>query len=470
MDNSGGNLVGLTSMGTSGDAQNGDKLLNTGVGIYNGATYDRLRAVGVATGTTGGGLLGVGILGFGGTNYNSLTTNSTTYSSKYGLDINLLGSLGTAFTTAGAVNVQGIAGGTTIPVTASIASAQTLSTVTTVGAVTAITNALPAGTNLLGKVGIDQTTLGTTNNVSISASTGAGTSNLLKDDTSFGDGVTTGVLSTTNRLWNGTNYDRMRSASTAANTTGTGLLGSGILGYDGTNWQYVGIDASHNLKVNVESITASNLSTNIAEFGGSAVTLGTQVAGSSIPVALPTATITSLQQPTLQSGSTTAVTQATAANLNATVSIASAQTLATVTTVSAVTSITNALPAGTNAIGFVSENASASSTGWSVNYQTALSNTKTAIKTSAGLMAGWHLYNNNTAVTYIQVWNLATASVTVGSTAPTWIIVIPAGGWEDFTPTMPGIAMNTAITVAATTSASNNTAPTNAIVGNFWYI
>lgn len=41
-------------------------------------------------------------------------------------------------------------------------------TITTVGAVTAITNALPAGSNLLGKTGIDQTTPGTTNGVSLS--------------------------------------------------------------------------------------------------------------------------------------------------------------------------------------------------------------------------------------------------------------------------------------------------------------
>lgn len=39
----------------------------------------------------------------------------------------------------------------------------TLTGVTTVAAVTAITNALPAGANLMGKVGIDQTTPGTTN-------------------------------------------------------------------------------------------------------------------------------------------------------------------------------------------------------------------------------------------------------------------------------------------------------------------
>lgn len=39
--------------------------------------------------------------------------------------------------------------------------------ITTVSAVTAITNALPAGTNLMGKVGIDQTTVGTTNGISL---------------------------------------------------------------------------------------------------------------------------------------------------------------------------------------------------------------------------------------------------------------------------------------------------------------
>ena len=46
-------------------------------------------------------------------------------------------------------------------------------TVTTVSAVTAITNELPAGTQLLGKVGIDQTTPGTTNAVYLTAGTNA---------------------------------------------------------------------------------------------------------------------------------------------------------------------------------------------------------------------------------------------------------------------------------------------------------
>ena len=41
-------------------------------------------------------------------------------------------------------------------------------------------------------------------------------------------------------IYNGTNYDRTRSATAASNTTGTGLLGVGNLGYDGTNWQSIG--------------------------------------------------------------------------------------------------------------------------------------------------------------------------------------------------------------------------------------
>jgi hypothetical protein len=55
----------------------------------------------------------------------------------------------------------------------------TVTTVSTVTALTSITNALPAGTNLLGKTGIDQTTPGTTNAVSLAqiGSTTAATGN-----------------------------------------------------------------------------------------------------------------------------------------------------------------------------------------------------------------------------------------------------------------------------------------------------
>ncbi len=65
-----------------------------------------------------------------------------------------------AVTNAGLLNLD-------VALSTRLKPADTLAGVTTVAAVTAITNALPAGTNLLGKVGIDQTTPGTTNKVSI---------------------------------------------------------------------------------------------------------------------------------------------------------------------------------------------------------------------------------------------------------------------------------------------------------------
>jgi hypothetical protein len=87
----------------------------------------------------------------------------------------------------------------------------------------------PDGSNVGATVAISQTTPGTTNNVSVSGSTGTNTSALIKDDTAFGDGVTSGVLSTTSRLYNGSNYDRGRSITNGTNSTGTGIAASGLV-------------------------------------------------------------------------------------------------------------------------------------------------------------------------------------------------------------------------------------------------
>lgn len=48
------------------------------------------------------------------------------------------------------------------------------------------------------------------------------------------------VLAVGSYIYNGTTFDRQRSANGASNTTGTGLLGVGNLGNDGTNWQELG--------------------------------------------------------------------------------------------------------------------------------------------------------------------------------------------------------------------------------------
>lgn len=54
-------------------------------------------------------------------------------------------------------------------------------------------------------------------------------------------GATNNPLGTAPTVFNGTTWDRMRSATSATATTGTGLPGVGILGFDGTNYGRVAI-------------------------------------------------------------------------------------------------------------------------------------------------------------------------------------------------------------------------------------
>lgn len=110
----------------------------------------------------------------------------------------------------------------------------------------------------------------------------------------------------------------------------------------------------------------------------------------------------------------------------------------------------------------------ATSGGWLISSQTALTNTVIAAKASAGQVGGHMFYNPNSSVSYIQAFNVASGSVTLGTTAPTLVIPIPAAAaanveWAN------GIAFGTAISFAATTTATGNTAPTTALTGFLLY-
>lgn len=73
------------------------------------------------------------------------------------------------------------------------------------------------------------------------------------------------------RVFNGTNWDRQRGATAGANTTGTGLPGAGILGFDGTNYQRAKVDTAGNQYVRpfgtatsaVTSVTAATSTTSL---------------------------------------------------------------------------------------------------------------------------------------------------------------------------------------------------------------
>lgn len=112
--------------------------------------------------------------------------------------------------------------------------------------------------------------------------------------------------------------------------------------------------------------------------------------------------------------------------------------------------------------------ANATSTGTAIYNNTALSSTKQAANASAGNLYGYHIYNPNSIVIYIQLFNVASAGVTVGSTAPTAVIAVPPLGWADATPATP-IAFATALTIAATTTSTGSGAPTTALLCNLWY-
>lgn len=119
--------------------------------------------------------------------------------------------------------------------------------------------------------------------------------------------------------------------------------------------------------------------------------------------------------------------------------------------------------------GQIASAANATATGFTVSQQNALTNTKVSVKTSAGNLYGYRIYNPNTTYVYIQVFNLLTASVTLGTTAATEVIPIPPGGMVDEVFPVPG-AYGTGIVIAATTTATGSTAPTSTLTATMRYL
>lgn len=165
----------------------------------------------------------------------------------------------------------------------------------------------------------------------------------------------------------------------------------------------------------------------------------------------------------LDTTSTTAVTQATAASLNATV----------------VGTGTFAVQAAQSGTWTVQPGNTANTTPWLVSLQPTTSggsstytgnitNTAVAVDASPGQVYGYFFYNANSSVCYVQFWNTAQGSVTVGTTAPILSMGIPAlGGANVAFPN--GIAFSTAITIAATTTRAGGSACASGVDANLLY-
>lgn len=154
---------------------------------------------------------------------------------------------------------------------------------------------------------------------------------------------------------------------------------------------------------------AGTVGTNMAQFGGTAVTVGAHTSANCIPVVIASdqATVKTSVSPTTSGGCST--------------------------------------------------------------YSGSVGATLTAVKGSAGQMYGAVIGNSGSSAAYVQIFDAATVgAVTLGTTAPKLSFFIPAGGGltRDFS---NGVVFSSGIIFACTTTRAGSTAPTNTVDVNYDY-
>jgi len=98
--------------------------------------------------------------------------------------------------------------------------------------------------------------------------------------------------------------------------------------------------------------------------------------------------------------------------------------------------------------------------------------TKDAVKASSAVIHSIVLDNTaNAAATFFKFWNVASGSVTVGTTAPDMVIMVPASVKRSIV-FFEGLTFGTALTVAAVTTAgtAGTTDPTSDAVLEIVYV
>lgn len=261
--------------------------------------------------------------------------------------------------------------------------------------------------------------------------------------------------------------------ASSANTL-TGLLKAikaaitGTVAVSGTFWQ-----ATQPISGTVTTTPPANASTNLAQVAGATTATGSGTAAGALRVELPTngTGVVGLATGSNTIGALTANQTVNNAQVAGTaVDVNSGNKSAGTQRVILATDqpqLTNPLKVDGSAV--TQPVSSELATGLSTFSNTALSNTKTAVKASAGKVYGWMVHNPSAATAYIQVWNVAIGSITVGTTAPTWTIQLPAGASANVM-SERGVTHSTEINVAATTTPTGSTAPATALVVSLFYI
>lgn len=92
-----------------------------------------------------------------------------------------------------------------------------------------------------------------------------------------------------------------------------------------------------------------------------------------------------------------------------------------------------------------------------------------SIKGSAGTLYGWNLYCNKATPVYIKFYNVASGSVTVGSTTPSFTVAVPPGAVSNASLSATfGTAMSYALTGGIAES-DTTTLSTDDLVGTITY-
>jgi hypothetical protein len=124
------------------------------------------------------------------------------------------------------------------------------------------------------------------------------------------------------------------------------------------------------------------------------------------------------------------------------------------------------LGSGTNAIGSVNVQP-VSGSGWTAAVKAALGASAVSVKASAGSLGVTHCDNGNTATVYVEFFN--TSSVTLGTTSPSWVVPVPAGGGGEALTSGVNLG-GSSIYVAAVTAYNGSTAPSTTLNCSIGYI
>lgn len=247
----GTNYKQVVTASAQGDAVAGTSLVANALSIYNGTTFDRLRSANSGAGTTGTGLLGAGVLGFDGTNYQRVLTDTA----------------GRVLVTANGSGVfigDGAAAGGSLQTTVGVYNGTNYDRLRSATSASATTGTGLLGVGALGFDGTNYQRLSTDTSGRLNAFATMANANAIQAASTQGDGVAGASITTVgNHIFNGTTFDRMRVANSAAATTGTGLLGVGALGFDGTNYQRLSTDTTGKLNAfavlgNANAISAAS--------------------------------------------------------------------------------------------------------------------------------------------------------------------------------------------------------------------